>query len=166
MTVALRPALPSDEGFLRDLIVDTIAGELGASAWPEPMRSHLLGLQYTARRHSSRVDFPEAMSQVIQANGKDSGWVLVNAMHHEVRVIEIMVAPELRGKGIGTAVIRDLLASASRTGKPMRLSVNITNSGAIRLYERLGFRRIDGNEVQHIMEAPPDQVEALCPSSR
>jgi ribosomal protein S18 acetylase RimI-like enzyme len=166
MTVTLRPALPSDEGFLRDLIVDTVAGELGASAWPEPMRSHLLGVQYTARRHSSRVDFPEATSQVIQANGGDAGWVLVNAMRHETRLIEIMVAPELRGKGIGTAVIRELLANAFQAGKPMRLSVNVTNSGAIQLYERLGFRRIDGNEVQHIMEAHPDQVAALCSSSR
>jgi ribosomal protein S18 acetylase RimI-like enzyme len=128
------------------------------------MRSHLLGVQYTGRRHSSRADFPEAMSQVIQANGGDAGWVLVNAMQHEVRLIEIMVAPEIRGKGIGTAVIRELLANAFEAGKPMRLSVNVTNSGAIRLYERLGFRRIDGNEVQHVMEARPGQVAALSNS--
>jgi len=153
MTVALRPALPSDEGFLRSLILDTVTGELGASAWPEPMRTHLLGVQYTARRHSRRVDFPEAASQVIQADGGDAGWILVNTMPHEVRLVEIMVAPELRGRGIGTAVIHGLLADAGAAGKPVRLHVNVTNQGAIRLYGRLGFRRIDGNEVQHLMEA-------------
>ena len=149
MTVTLRLESPQDEPFIRRLILETVAEELGASAWPEPMRSHLLGVQYTARRH---MDHPEAVSHVIQAEGVDAGWTLVNTMPHEVRLIEIMIAPELRGRGIATAVIDEILTTAASAGKPVRLNVNVMNQGAIRLYERLGFRKIDQDAVQYLME--------------
>ncbi len=64
-----------------------------------------------------------------------------------------MVAPELRGRGIGSAAIRVLLAEAVSMGKPLRLYVNAMNRQALALYERLGFRRVDearepGNEIE------------------
>jgi ribosomal protein S18 acetylase RimI-like enzyme len=157
MTITLRPETSpgdpvSDEPFLRRLILDTIAGELSASAWPEPMRSHLLGVQYTARRHSSRESFPDAASHVIEMDGVNAGWVLVNTMPHEVRLVEIMVLPELRGRGIGVAVLSQLISGAAAAGKPVRLNVNVTNHAAIRFYERLGFCKIEQDELQYLME--------------
>lgn len=153
MAAALRPELPQDEPFVRRLILETIAAELSASAWPEPMRSHLLGVQYAGRRQSNRVNFPAAASQVIEAEGADAGWVVVNTTPDEVRVVDIMVLPALRGRGIGTAVVRGILAAAAELRIPVRLNVYTTNHAAIRLYERLGFRRIGGDEAQHFMEA-------------
>jgi ribosomal protein S18 acetylase RimI-like enzyme len=154
MTVMLRPESGPDEPFLRRLIVETIAGELGALQWPEPMRSHLLGIQYTARRQSHRTNFPEGASYIIDADGTDAGWIVVTALPQQIQLVEIMVLQELRGRGIGTAAIRQVLASAAAAAKPVRLSVNVTNHAAIGLYQRLGFHRIDGDEVQHIMECP------------
>jgi ribosomal protein S18 acetylase RimI-like enzyme len=152
VTVTLRPESPSDEDFIRRLILQTVAEELGASAWPEPMRTHLLGVQYTARRQSHRTNQPEAASHVIQADGVDAGWAVVNTMPHEVRLAEIMVLPEMRGWGIGTAAIHEILSTAAGAGKPVRLNVNVMNHGAIRLYERVGFRKIERNEVQYLMQ--------------
>jgi ribosomal protein S18 acetylase RimI-like enzyme len=155
MIVTLRPELPGDEPFLRSLIHATIAAELGASQWPEPMRGHLLGIQYTTRRQVHRANFPEAASYVVDADGADAGWALVTTLPHEIRLVEIMILQELRGKGIGTAAIRQILAIATAADKPVRLNVNVTNHAAIRLYERLGFRRIEADEVQHVMECRP-----------
>jgi ribosomal protein S18 acetylase RimI-like enzyme len=152
MTATLRPVRPGDEAFLRRLILDTIGAELGASAWPEPMRSHLLDIQYAARRHSHGAVIPETSSHIIQADGADAGWLVTTALPHEVRLVEIMVLPEWRGRGVGTATIRQLLSDAAAACTPVRLRVNVTNRAAIALYERLGFRRIDGDEVQHLME--------------
>ena len=155
MTATLRPEEPRDEAFLRPLILDAIAGELGASAWPEPMRSHLLDIQYAARRHPHGAGIPETSSQIIQADGADAGWVVTTTLPQEVRLVEIMVLPEWRRRGVGTAAIRQLLSDAAAAGVPLRLRVNVTNRAAIALYERLGFRRIDGDEVQHLMECSP-----------
>jgi ribosomal protein S18 acetylase RimI-like enzyme len=150
--VILRPECSRDEAFIRDLILETIAGELGASAWPEPMRSHLLGVQYAGRRQSFRLNFPEAASYVIEAGGMDAGWAVVTEMPQEVFLVEIMVSPECRNRGIGSAVIRQLVAEAAAHRKPIRLTVNAMNSAAIRLYERLGFHCTGGDEVRCLME--------------
>jgi ribosomal protein S18 acetylase RimI-like enzyme len=150
--VTLRPETAEDEPFLRRLILETIAGELCASAWPEPLRGHLLGIQYAARRQSHRTNFPQAASYIIRAAAIDSGWAVVIDMPNEIRLVEIMVSPEMRSRGIGTAVIRQILATAAASGKPVRLNVNVTNRAAIALYERLGFRGIEGDEVQQVME--------------
>jgi ribosomal protein S18 acetylase RimI-like enzyme len=155
MIVTLRPESPRDELFLRGLIHTTIAAELGASQWPEPMRSHLLGIQYATRRQVLRTNFPEAASYVVDADGADAGWAVVTTLPQEIRLVEIMVLSELRGKGIGTAAIRQILATAAAADKPVRLNVNVTNHAAIGLYQRLGFRRIEGDEVQHVMECRP-----------
>jgi ribosomal protein S18 acetylase RimI-like enzyme len=152
MTIILRPEAPEDERFLRGLITGIIAGELGAGAWPESVREHLLGIQYTTRRQSCGTGRPGAESHVIQADGQDCGWLLVVTMPHEVRLVEIMVSPMFRGQGIGTFVIRQVLARAAAAGVPVRLNVNVWNTNAARLYLRLGFHRIDGNEVQDLME--------------
>jgi ribosomal protein S18 acetylase RimI-like enzyme len=152
MRIARRRETPQDEAFLRRLIVDTVTHELGADAWPEPMRGHLLGIQFEGRRQSQRANYPDAVSEVIEVDGQNAGWIVVVTMPHEVRLVEIMVAAEFRGRGIGSAAIGEVLAAAESAGKPVLLNVNVMNSRAIRLYERLGFRRIGGDEVQHFMQ--------------
>jgi ribosomal protein S18 acetylase RimI-like enzyme len=142
MIVILRPDSSGDEAFLRRLIVETLAEEPGAAAWPEPMRTHLLEVRYTGRRRSRRMDFPEAAGCVIQADGEDAGWVATASLPGEVRIVDIMILPKMRGRGIGTAAILTILSAAADAGKPVRLSVNPMNRSAARLYERLGFRKI------------------------
>ncbi|MGA7234091.1 MAG: GNAT family N-acetyltransferase [Bryobacteraceae bacterium] len=160
MNVRLRLESASDELFVRRLIVETIAHELGAAAWPEPMRSHLLGIQYNGRRQSNCSKFPESASYIVEADAEDSGWLVTTTLPDEIRLVEIMVLTVLRGNGIGTSVIRGILADAAQKQIPVRLNVNKTNRAAIRLYERLGFRAIDSNEVQQVMECPPHPEHA------
>ena len=171
MNVRLRPEATGgqttdDEPFLRRLITETIALELGAGGWPEPMRSQLLNLQYQNRRMGPCAGFPGAESHVILLDGEPAGWLYFANLDHEIHIVEIMVLPECRSRGAGAGAIRHVLALASAGGKPVRLTVNVLNAGAIRLYERLGFRRVGGNEVQHEMEARPQAsaagLQAAC----
>ena len=155
MKVRLRQESALDETFVRNLIIETIADELGAAAWPEAMRNHLLDIQYNARRHSGRPTSPQSASYIIEADAEDAGWLVTTTLPDEIWLAEIMVLNALRGKGIGTAVIRGILADAAQIQVRARLNVNKTNHGAIRLYERLGFRPIDGNEVRQVMECLP-----------
>jgi ribosomal protein S18 acetylase RimI-like enzyme len=152
MTISLRTETPEDEPFLRRLIVETIAASLGASSWPEPMRTPLLEIQYSARRQSVRGNSPNGDSQLILVDGESAGWLYRAELPDEIRLVEIMVADAHRGKGVGTAVLSTVLSEAQEKSKPVRLSVDLRNSGAFRLYERLGFRRVAGDELQHVME--------------
>jgi ribosomal protein S18 acetylase RimI-like enzyme len=149
-----RPATGDDEEFLRNLIVATVAEELQAWAWPEGMRAQLLDMQYRVRRTGVEQNYPEAERSIILAGDLPVGWLVVHKTAAEIHVVDIAVMPERRGSGIGTIVLEELLAESDRNGIPVRLSVNVTNPAA-RLYERLGFRRTGGNEVQHFMERKP-----------
>jgi ribosomal protein S18 acetylase RimI-like enzyme len=160
MTVSTRLECADDEPFLRRLIIATIAEELMASLWPEAIRENLLDMQVRARRNSIRLNYPQGESRIVLVDGADAGWFFVSTRaddtpHDEIRLVEIMLLPEHRGKGVGSGLIRDLSSKASRAHLPLRLSVDVRNAGAFRLYERLGFRRVGGDETRHFMEVAP-----------
>lgn len=53
------------------------------------------------------------------------------------------VTPEHRGHGLGTCLLRQALAGFRRVGlEQAYLEVTARNAGAIRLYERFGFRKV------------------------
>jgi ribosomal protein S18 acetylase RimI-like enzyme len=60
-------------------------------------------------------------------------------------VHEIMVLPEYQGQGIGTHVLREQMAEASRLAQPLKLKV-LRENRAKDLYERLGFVSYDESD--------------------
>ena len=70
--------------------------------------------------------------------------------------ISIAVVPELRGGGVGTELLRSLIAEAGRQNiKQLSLSVERDNP-ALRLYERFGFHhpRADKNLSTLVVDIP------------
>jgi ribosomal protein S18 acetylase RimI-like enzyme len=155
MTLSARRELANDEPFLRHLIIATVAEQLMAAAWPEEIRESLLDMQYRGRLNSIRANFPDGESLIVQVDGQSAGWLFVSTQPDEIRLVEIMILPEHRGKGIGSVLIQDLISKAERAHLPARLSVDVMNGRAIQLYLRLGFRRAGGDEVRHFMEISP-----------
>ena len=69
---------------------------------------------------------------------------LVGAVHLEVSgetlYMDIMVIPELQGKGIGTTILRDVLTDKLITGfKSVEVSIDKSNIASARLFEKMGF---------------------------
>lgn len=60
--------------------------------------------------------------------------------------LAIAVLPSHTGRGIGTALLRELLATASQKYRGVSLSVRESNP-AVRLYKRLGFRKVPEREM-------------------
>ena len=58
-------------------------------------------------------------------------------------VSALAIVPERRGRGIGTMLIERVIAGASRLGLGVALDAGLEDQAALRLYERLGFRRVD-----------------------
>ena len=149
-----RPITEGDEPFIRRLITETLFQELAAWAWPEPMREQMLEIQYRVKRQGIAANYATAEVSVIESDATPVGWMVVAAADADLHIVEIAVLPESRGKGFGAAALRAVMKEADRRGVPVRLNVN-TGNPAVRLYERLGFRRSGGSEVQDFMVREP-----------
>jgi ribosomal-protein-alanine N-acetyltransferase len=58
----------------------------------------------------------------------------------EIHINNVAMRPQFRGLGIGSTLLRHVLAEARRLGaRRATLEVRASNEGARRLYERLGF---------------------------
>jgi len=64
-------------------------------------------------------------------------WLIVDELH----INNIAVRPELRGQGMGSALLARVLEEAAQAGaRRATLEVRRSNDAARRLYERFGFR--------------------------
>ena len=61
----------------------------------------------------------------------------------------ICVKPKYQNKGIGTAVLKEILFE--NKGKNIKLQVFKINEKAIKLYERMGFEKVEETKTHYIM---------------
>jgi ribosomal-protein-alanine N-acetyltransferase len=70
-------------------------------------------------------------------------YVVYRVVEDELWVMDVAVAEEARRRGLATWLLRFAMAKAARAGaRRGLLEVRRSNDAAIRMYERLGFRRI------------------------
>ena len=125
----LRPAIQADRAFLYDLHKSAIRPAVEATwGWNEAWQQ-----DYFAQK------FDPDKRQVIVAKGQDVGVVVIEEREGAVYIGLIEVLPAFQGRGIGTAVIQDILHQADKQNRPVMLHVLKTNEAGKRLYERLGF---------------------------
>jgi ribosomal protein S18 acetylase RimI-like enzyme len=84
--------------------------------------------------------------QVIRSNDLEVGFLMAPIQDGARWIHTICIIPEHQNRGIGTEVIRSVIAEAQTQKTPLCLSVLIVNP-ARRLYERLGFVVIE--ETKH-----------------
>ncbi len=97
------------------------------------------------QRATADREFADLPFAVVEESGRPVGYVCVIHEDECDFIEEIALLPEAQGRGIGTRMLRDILAAAQRRGGvPVRLSVFVDNP-ARALYARLGFEivRID-----------------------
>ncbi|HKQ07137.1 MAG TPA: GNAT family N-acetyltransferase [Blastocatellia bacterium] len=136
--VRLRPARVEDEDFLFALYASTRAEEMAAWGWPAAQQDMFLRMQYRALEQRYAAEREVSDHQIILHDDRPIGRLLVARTADEIRLADIALLPEQRGRGIGAALIGELQEEAERAGLPLRLHVTRDNRAA-RLYERLGF---------------------------
>lgn len=107
-------------------------------------------------RQRFRDSFVPAHAWVIEAGGGFAGCVALRPAKDAHWLEHFFLAPRLQGRGIGAAVLRDLLERCDRDGTRVRLNV-LRGSPARRLYERHGFVAESEDPVDVFM------VRAPCP---
>lgn len=149
--VELRPATPADRELLTAVYASTRAEEMAALAWPPAEKDAFVLMQFDAQDRHYRTHFPHADYDVVVVDGRPAGRLYVDRGPGELRILDVALLPEARAMGIGTSLLRDLMAEADAAGVPVRLHVETYNP-ARRLYERLGFTAAGQTGVHVLME--------------
>ena len=157
--LTLRPVGAEDKAFLRNLFASSRERELAMVDWDPEQRRVFVEMQFQAQQDHYRKHFPHRDHLIVLANGQQPvGMTDVHRSAQEMRVLDIIIAPDHRNVGIGTALMQDLLSEADRTGQTIRLYVEKFNPAA-RLYHRLGFTVIEDTGVHYGMARPPVSEE-------
>ncbi|MDO8964026.1 MAG: GNAT family N-acetyltransferase [Coriobacteriia bacterium] len=141
---SLRPAGESDVEFLHAVYACGRTDELAAVPWTDEQKAAFLRFQSEAQLAYYRDHYQRAEYSVVVVDGVDVGRIFVEHRGEDLRLMDMGLLPEYRGRGIGSALIEGVIERSGRIGLPVVLHVESFNP-AKRLYERFGF--VDDGEV-------------------
>lgn len=141
----------TDRRFLLELYASTREEELAQVDWADGARAAFLEHQFSAQDHHYRSNYPGATLDVIEVDGERVGRLYVYRGEDDIRIMDIAVAPEFRGRGIGTWLVEGLMAEARSTGRTLSIHVEMQNP-ARSLYDRLGFVPVGEHGVYVLMK--------------
>ncbi len=121
------------------------------TGWDSARRTAFLNLQFKAMRQGYRNMFPQGQFSIILAQGVPIGRMVLDRSPAELHLVDIVVLPAQRNRGIGTTVMKALIEEAEQTRKRISLQV-FKNSRAIGFYQRLGFFKIGETGLYEQME--------------
>lgn len=151
---ALRPIGDGDDAFLFALYASTRAAELAAVPWSDAEREAFLRQQFSAQQRGYAETYAGAFFGIILVDDVPAGRLYVARWPAEIRLVDISLVPEHRGRGVGTELIRRLQAEAAACGRPLTIHVEVFNP-ALALYRRLGFVATGTHGPYHFMEWRP-----------
>lgn len=140
-----RFATPSEADFepLLALRIDVMREHLERVGRFEPSRA----------RRIFRGHFDEPGLRLILVDGERMGCVGFRNEADCFRLDSFYLDRRLHSGGLGTVILKALLAEADRVGKPIRLEV-LTGSKADRFYLRHGFVKLGEDEIEGHYERP------------
>jgi ribosomal-protein-alanine N-acetyltransferase len=77
---------------------------------------------------------------LLDGSGRVAGFAIASIKSPGIHIHRLVVSSELRGGGLGYAFLKSIAADAAARGVPsLTLKVGLSNDGARRFYEKLGF---------------------------
>lgn len=112
--------------------------------------------QFQAQSTHYATHFGSADFLIILQGKSQIGRLYVDRTEEEIRVIDIAILPEFRGKGYGTTLMTNLLNEGRIADKPVRLHAE-KMARVVEFYRRLGFEVINELEMHFFMECSPSR---------
>lgn len=141
MDITTQKAQESDLDFAREThhhaYRRVVEAEFGV--WDDALQDRLFLNDWRGRDHD-----------IVLCDGTPCGYYCVEYRAHDVHVREIVIHPDWQGRGIATRLLNQVRAEARRRTLPVRLGTFRSNSRALGLYAKLGFRQI-GAEGHHLL---------------
>jgi ribosomal protein S18 acetylase RimI-like enzyme len=140
--VTLRPAVPAD----KDLLIELYASsrpDMDLVPWELAAKTEFFRSQFEIRARWYAIRWPSAEHFIIHVEGNDAGSLITDRSGESIVVVDIVVEPTHRRKGIARSMIGILQDEAEAFGRPIELKVDKLNAAARNLYDRSGFETLD-----------------------
>jgi ribosomal protein S18 acetylase RimI-like enzyme len=159
-SIHFRRAGPDDAEFLYQVYAHTRYDELAVTGWNLAQIETFLRMQFRAQDTHYRTYFPNSTFDVVLLANDAIGRLYLDRQPDRLMILDIALLPDHRGAGIGTRILRELLAEADAARQSVNIHVETYNP-ARRLYDRLGFVKIGESGVYHEMIwTPPGSAQA------
>lgn len=154
MKLRLRPITDKDKSFLASVYASTRQEELAPVPWTDEQKQVFLQFQFEAQHTHYMKYFPDAAFDIILLRNKPIGRLYLDRREDEIRIVDIALLPQYRNRGIGSRLLKPILDEAQAAGIQVRIHVEMNNP-AMKLYQRLGFQKVNEEGVYWLMEWQP-----------
>ena len=144
MNISLRPACDEDFAFVRDVYFATMRSIIES----------LFGWDQVREEENFARFFRVDEARIITAEGRNVGWIQEQVDDTGINVGSLYVMQKMQRRGIGSQVLRTLLAHAADQSKAITLAVVKINP-ARHFYEKHGFRITHEDKYKFYMRADP-----------
>jgi ribosomal-protein-alanine N-acetyltransferase len=104
------------------------------------LESETFSMPWSAESFLEMIEKEDARYYVAEENGQLLGGCGVLMIVGEGNITNVVVAPEMRNKGIGTGLLQYMIDQGQKDGLcAYTLEVRVSNAQAIHVYEKLGF---------------------------
>lgn len=149
--ITLRNVTDKDRSFIKQLYRITREQEMAGTGWTDAQKEQFCLMQSMAQEAHYTNVFPEAVRSIILFEDRPAGRLYISDTAEEVRLIDIIVLPQYRGKGIAAKIVTDITGKASAENKFVSIHVLKGNTAKL-LYEKLGFKKISEKPGYDYME--------------
>jgi GNAT superfamily N-acetyltransferase len=137
---ALRPADAGDLDLTYEITRDAMR-EYVIQTWGE-WNEH-------EQREKHFQNYTPATHRIVQCGQSEVGLLAVEEEPSYLWLVKLYLRQQVRGAGLGTALLQQVFREAAEVNKPVRLRVLKANHGAQRLYLRHGFKVV-GEEPERV----------------
>lgn len=134
-----RPATPVDIPFLLRLREQTFHAYLAEA-----------GVAIDAETDLARVLLKFDVAEILLHEGHPAGLLKMSRSEPDWQIHQLQIAPAQQGRGLGAALLCQVMSEAAAAGAGLALSV-LKRNPAQRLYRRLGFVDHGENELEYLL---------------
>ena len=154
MVFSLQKISDADFPFLMEVYRSTRERELAIINWSEIQKDNFIEFQFNAQHSYYLHTFPGIDLFIVKRKTDKVGRLYIWRNAEEIRIVDIIILPGFRNRGIGSAILKQLAEEADQKNKILTMHVEKQNP-AVDLYVRFGFERIKEEGTHFYMERKP-----------
>ena len=119
LNISLRPITEQDMGFLYRVYASTRESEMSLLDWSSQQKHDFLAMQFRAQHVYYQEHYADADFDLVLLDGEPIGRLYLHRRADEVRIIDIALLTEHRGRGIGSFLMHRILDEAEGANLPV-----------------------------------------------